>query len=104
MGIQSFRSLKVWQRSMELVEQSYRLAAALPSHELYGLGSQIRRAAVSIPANLAEGNGREHVGDYRLQYFESDQINPMLELTAEVGRMLGGLRKGLKAKRDAGRR
>ena len=111
---------------MDLVEQSYRLAATLPPHELYGLTSQIRRAAVSIPANLAEGNGREHVGDYlhhisiahgslmelethflialRLQYLQADPIGPTLELIAEVGRMLGGLRKSLKNRRDAGRR
>lgn len=77
----SYRDLKVWQRAMDLVEQSYRLAATLPSHELYGLATQIRRAAVSIPANLAEGNGREHLGDY-LHH-------------------VGGLRGSLKAKRNA---
>ena len=119
----SYRDLKVWQRAMDLVEQSYRLAATLPSHELYGLATQIRRAAVSIPANLAEGNGREHLGDYlhhvsiahgslmelethllialRLQYFQTDQIASTLELIAEVGRMLGGLRKSLKITRSA---
>ncbi|MEZ5363771.1 MAG: four helix bundle protein [Bryobacterales bacterium] len=125
-GIRSYRELKVWQRAMDLVEQSYCLAALLPSHELYGLASQIRRAAVSIPANIAEGNGREHRGDYlhhvsiahgslmelethflialRLQYFQQKQAEAAFELIAETGRMLGGLRRGLKAKPDPTRR
>ena len=125
-GVRQYQDLKAWQRGMDLVEQSYRLTATLPSHELYGLTSQIRRAAVSIPANLAEGNGREHIGDYlhhvsiahgslmelethllialRLQYFPPDQLKSTLDLITEVGRMLGGLRKSLKTRRDAGRR
>ena len=124
--VRSYRDLRAWQRAMDLVEQSYRLAALLPSHELYGLTSQIRRAAVSIPANIAEGNGREHLGDYlhhvsithgslmelethffialRLQYFQAEQIASTLERIAEVGRMIGGLHKSLKTKRNvAGR-
>ena len=62
--IQSFRDLRVWQHSIELAEQSYLIAGALPPHERHGLASQIRRCCVSIPANIAEGHGRLHRGDY----------------------------------------
>lgn len=55
---QSYRDLKVWQNSMTLVEGCYRLTQGFPKEEVYGLSSQLRRAAVSIPANIAEGYGR----------------------------------------------
>ena len=64
MAIRHYRDLEVWQKAMDLVEQVYRLAKALPPEERYGLTSQIQRAAVSIPANIAEGHGRLHRGDY----------------------------------------
>ena len=119
MSVKSYRDLKVWQKGMDLVVESYRVAALLPAHELYGLASQIRRAAVSIPANIAEGNGREHLGDYlrhiaiahgslmelethfliaeRLQYLAAEPTQSMLVRTSELGRMLGGLPRSLKA-------
>jgi four helix bundle protein len=106
---------------MDLVEESYRLTKRLPKAETYGLCSQIQRAAVSIPANIAEGHGREHLGDYlhhlsiangsimelkthvfliqRLSFVASDEIERALQLTAEVGRMLAGLTRSLSAKR-----
>jgi four helix bundle protein len=62
--VQSFMDLKVWQKGMELVPETYRLTAKLPRQEQYGLGGQIRRAAVSIPANIAEGHGRQHTGEF----------------------------------------
>lgn len=62
--MKSYRELLVWQKAMDLVVESYRIASLLPKAELYGLRSQIQRAAVSIPANIAEGHGREHLGDY----------------------------------------
>jgi len=64
MAIQTYRELIVWKRSMDLVVQIYRLSADFPTEEKYGLKSQIQRAAVSIPANIAEGYGRTHRGDY----------------------------------------
>src|SRR2546428_12566266 len=64
MTIKSYRDLLVWQKAMDLVVNSYQLAALLPKSEAYGLVSQIQRAAVSIPANIAEGHGRDHLGDY----------------------------------------
>lgn len=61
----SFKDLLVWQRSVELAKAIYQLAAALPKHEAYGLASQLRRAAVSIPSNIAEGSKRGSRKDFR---------------------------------------
>lgn len=61
----SYRDLKVWQMGMELVIETYRIARDLPRCELYGLGAQLRRAAVSVPSNIAEGHARRSRGDYR---------------------------------------
>jgi four helix bundle protein len=62
--INSYRDLIVWQRSMDLVEVCYKVAGAFPRDEIYGLTSQLRRSAVSIPANIAEGHGRDGLGEY----------------------------------------
>jgi four helix bundle protein len=118
--IKSYRDLRVWERAMDLVAASYKLTELLPKSEVYGLTAQIRRAAVSIPANIAEGHGREHLGDYlhhlsvtngslmelethflianRLAYLRMNEIEALLELSAEVSRMLAGLTKKLKAR------
>lgn len=63
MAVMSYRDLKVWKKSMDLVMECYKATKLLPKTEAYGLASQIQRAAVSIPANIAEGHGREHLGD-----------------------------------------
>src|SRR5690242_3428082 len=63
-GIKHHRQLIVWQRSMELLKQSYAIARCLPAEERFGMASQLRRAAVSVPANIAEGHSRVHRGDY----------------------------------------
>jgi four helix bundle protein len=103
---------------MDLVVESYRLSRLLPKSEAYGLASQMQRCAVSIPANIAEGHGREHLGDYirhlsfatgslmelethlliaqRLAYLKEADIKPALEASAEVSRMLSGLTKKLR--------
>jgi len=116
--LRGYRELKVWQRSMDLVEESYRLTATFPKHELYGLTSQLRRAAVSVAANIAEGHGREHLGEYlhslsiangslmelethlligrRMNYIPAEDENGCLLHAAEVGRMLAGLIRALK--------
>jgi four helix bundle protein len=62
--IQSYRDLEVWQQGMALAEACYRITKTFPREEIYGMVSQIRRAAVSIPANIAEGYGREYRNDY----------------------------------------
>jgi four helix bundle protein len=58
--MQTFRDLQVWQRSMELTVAVYRLTQHFPREEVYGLTSQLRRSAISIPSNIAEGYGRFH--------------------------------------------
>ena len=64
MSISSFRDLRVWRLGMELVELVYHLTRSLPQSERYGLISQIRRSAVSVPSNIAEGQAREHLAEY----------------------------------------
>ena len=64
--IQSFRDLVVWQKGMDLVTEIYRLSKKFPKDELFGLTSQIRRAAVSIPSNIAEGRGKSSKGEFQL--------------------------------------
>lgn len=63
--IESYKDLMVWQKGMSLVESIYRLTGRLPSSEQWGLVSQMRRAVISIPSNIAEGFGRQSTGEYR---------------------------------------
>lgn len=62
--IQSYKDLKVWQKSMEIARVCYEITKMFPKEEVYGMTSQIRRSAVSIPANIAEGYGRDSRGEY----------------------------------------
>ena len=62
--VRSYRDLVVWQKAMALAVSCYQQTKCLPASEMYGMASQIRRAAASIPANIAEGNGRETTGSY----------------------------------------
>lgn len=62
--IKSYKDLIVWQRAMELVTEIYRISKSFPKEEIFGLTSQIRRAAVSVPSNIAEGHGRMTGGEY----------------------------------------
>ena len=64
MYIESYKELKVWQKSITLVKEIYYTTEKLPRTELYGLASQMRRAAVSIPSNIAEGYKRRNLGEY----------------------------------------
>jgi four helix bundle protein len=61
----SYRDLIAWQKSMDLVESTYRLTRTFPREEVYGLVSQMRCAAVSVPSNIAEGQGRMSCGEFR---------------------------------------
>jgi four helix bundle protein len=81
----SFRDLDVWKRSMELAVEVYKLTATFPDSERFGLVSQLRRAAVSIPSNIAEGSGRATKGEY-LQFLghargSAFEVETQLELT-----------------------
>ena len=109
-----FKQLVVWQKSMELVRIVYGLTKTFPSDERYALTDQLRRAVVSIPSNIAEGNGRASNADYghflsiargslyetitQLQVAEDlgyiKTLEPQVSvLTAEIGRMLGSMLK-----------
>ena len=121
MVIKSYRDLQVWQKAIDLVVESYKVVNLLPKNEVYSLATQIQRAAVSIPANIAEGHGRDHLGDYlhhlscangslmelethfliasNLSYITEPQLESVLKSAAELGRMLAGLINKLKARR-----
>jgi four helix bundle protein len=116
--IQSHRDLIVWQKAMDLAEVVYGLAARFPSKETYRLGSQITRAAASVPANIAEGNARGTKRDYanflsvakgslmetetfltlavRLKYVTQAEASTAFALVTEVSKMLTSLRSRLK--------
>jgi four helix bundle protein len=109
--------LRVWQVAMDLVIESYRLAELLPARERFGLVAQIRRAATSVPANIAEGHGRIHRREYlhhlsiargslkelqtllviaqRLGYLPASELARAAELSDYVSRMLTRLRRSL---------
>ncbi|HEX6986376.1 MAG TPA: four helix bundle protein [Planctomycetaceae bacterium] len=115
--VESFRDLRVWQTGMELVTECYRLTRRFPSDERFGLASQVQRAAVSVPANIAEGHGRGTTNAYvnhlwiangsltelethlliaqRLGYVTEDDLARVLDLIRQVGRMLIALRRSL---------
>ena len=75
MALQSYRDLKVWQKSMALAEDCYSVTRQSPWEELFGLTSQICRAAVSIRANIAEGQGRQHTKEF-LNHLSSAVMSP----------------------------
>jgi four helix bundle protein len=113
-GVQRFTELKVWQRSHQLVLAVYRLSKAFPADERYGLLSQLRRAVLSVPTNIAEGSKRQGGKDYArflnisegslveteyllmvgrdLGYVKPEQTGPLLEEIHEIASMLHGLR------------
>lgn len=113
-----FRDLDVWQRGIDLTVGVYALTSGFPKHELYGLTSQIRRAAVSIVANIAEGNGRMYRGDYvhhasiargsvaelmtllelakRLEYAGAAELEPLFAMADAVSAMLTRLIRSLR--------
>jgi len=87
--VQSYRDLKVWRDAMDLAEACYLLTRKYPRDELFGLTSQIRRASSSIPANIAEGNGRELTRSYvqalRISQGSLKELETHLLLSARVG-------------------
>ena len=118
---QSYRDLVVWQKSIELAKQLYRLTAKFPSEEKFGLISQIRRAAVSVSSNIAEGQARNTTGEFiqfishaegsaaeldtqlylsvELGFVDSTDAAPILTLIDEIRRMLNSLRRRLNGDR-----
>ncbi len=84
----SFRELVVWQRSIELATAVYRLTRGFPKEEIYGLASQIRRSAVSVPSNIAEGQGRLSTGEFRQFLGFARGSNFELQTQLEIARAL----------------
>ena len=84
-----FRDLRVWQSAMSLVEQVYLTTRTFPRHETFGLASQMQRAGVSVPSNIAEGHTRAHLAEY-LQHIAIAQGSlAELETQIEIGNRLG---------------
>jgi four helix bundle protein len=122
MGVQikSFRDLMVWQKAMDLVVLVYEITKQFPVDERYALSSQVKRAAVSVPSNIAEGYGRCSTADYirflqnalgsvyelqtqleltvRLKFVRLDEVKESLALCAEIEKMLIALSAKLRAK------
>ena len=110
----SFLDLRVWQRAMDLMVDCYALTRRLPKDERFGMSSQLQRASLSVPSNIAEGNGRHTRGEYldhlsnargslnevqtlliavqRVGYLSGDQLHHAALGVDDVGRMLHGLR------------
>jgi len=117
MGVRDYRELIVWQKAMDLVIEAYRLTRAFPREELYGLTNQVRRAAVSIPSNIAEGQARQSKAEFRnflsiaqgsraevetqltiamrLDYITNEDARLSLSLLIEIQKMLATLLKRL---------
>ncbi len=118
--LQSYRDLLVWQKALELAVRIYRVSERFPKSEIYGLTSQLRRAAVSVPSNIAEGYGRGSRKEYlqflsvaqgslkeletqiilaqRLSYTSEIEAEGTLSESGTVGKMLGGLMRSLRTK------
>lgn len=114
----SYQDLVAWQKAMDLVAEVYRLTRNFPKEEMYGLTSQMCRAAVSVPSNIAEGQGRRGAGEFkhflrmslgslmeletqgmiaeRLHYLEPELAKSILHDAAELGRVMNGLINSLK--------
>lgn len=88
-GINSFRDLVVWQKSMDFVESIYSITKEFPSDERYALTSQLKRASVSVPSNIAEGYGRHSTADYirflQIALGSLNELQTQLELAARLG-------------------
>lgn len=119
-GVQSFQDLEVWKKSIDLVEAIYRATGDWPKEERYGLTQQLRRAAPSVPANIAEGAGRNGTREVlhflgiakgslaetrtflilaeRLDYLDAKPQSDLHRQAEEISRMLAGLTKSLSAK------
>lgn len=116
----NFKDLIVWQRSMELVAEVYLLVKKLPKEELFALSDQMRRSAISIPSNIAEGQGRNSVKEFnhflaiakgskaeletqlllctKISYLTNSEIETAINLIQEIGKMLNALQKSLNTK------
>jgi four helix bundle protein len=121
MQVKTYQQLVAWQRAIALVTDIYRVSSTFPREEIYGLTSQLRRAAVSVPSNIAEGQGRATTGEFvqflchargslyeletqilicnNLGYVTVEQQQYLMNSVAEVGRVLNGLITSLQKQR-----
>ena len=117
-AVKSFEDLEVWRLAMDLVPDVYKLTQRLPRHEMFGLTGQLQRAAVSVSANIAEGQARHHTREFlhhlsvargslaelftlalvaeRLSYLSSEEKKELVDKIAHVRMLLSGLIKSLK--------
>jgi four helix bundle protein len=86
---QSYQDLTVWQRAMEMIVEVYALTKAFPREEIFGLTSQVRRAAVSVASNIAEGRGRLSVGEFRQFLGTAQGSNFEVQTQLDLARRLG---------------
>nr|WP_319394697.1 four helix bundle protein [uncultured Desulfobacter sp.] len=113
MQVKSYKDLIVWQKSMDLVEMIYQVTKSFPKDEQYGLTNQLRRAAVSVPSNIAEGQARNSTPEFgnflsiargslaevetqlmiaeRLGYIQPEKLREILELQIEINKMTNSL-------------
>jgi four helix bundle protein len=118
MPVRNYADLIAWQKGMTLALSVYRLSGGMPREEQFGLTSQMRRAAVAIPSNIAEGEGRRTDGEFlnhlsvahgsvreletqlilseRLKFLDAQSVRTVLDEAAEVGRLVNGLANSLK--------
>jgi four helix bundle protein len=93
-SIRSFNELEIWQRGVDLVEKIYKITKSFPKDELYGLIGQLRRAAVSIPSNIAEGFARQHNTEYRQFLYVALGSCAELSTQLTIARRLGYIADG----------
>lgn len=118
----NFRDLKVWHKGMSLAGEVYKVVRFLPKEELYGLSDQLRRAAVSVPSNIADGHGRNSDAEFirflyiskgslneietqlelsvRFGYLDNETVSPVMSLANEIRTMISGLIKFLESQRS----
>jgi four helix bundle protein len=126
MPLNSYRDLEVWQKALDLIVECYQRTRSFPTDERFGLTAQIRRAAVSVASNIAEGHERRHLGDYlrhismsrgsvaeietqftaaeQLRYVGPRQLAKVFLLCDDISRMLTRLRRSLEASRPSAHR
>lgn len=120
--IDSYKDLRVWQMGLEVVQECYELTRKFPKEELFGMTSQIRRASVSVPANIAEGYGRDNRGEYvqflriaqgslkelethlivaeKVQLAAAESTSPLQSKCDEIGKMLRALIRALQTQKE----
>jgi four helix bundle protein len=119
-NIKSYRDLDAWKKAMDLVVECYQNTKKFPKSEIFGLSSQLERAAVSVAANIAEGRSRGHTKEFlqhlsiaygslaelethlqiaeRLHYITTDELSELLNKTTLIGKLINGLRKSLESR------